>query len=292
MSSNLKTGTSLLLIGNCVLDQVWELEYFPQQDEELRALAQTRVLGGNACNSAQILARLGNQVELVSSLADDSSANWLLQQLANLGISTRFCLQKTGYSTPESSIWLNQENGTRTIVHFRDLPELTLRELEIIPLHNYQWIHFEGRNIEILQKYIAEHEFSTGPVSLEIEKNRPGMERLLPFVDTAIVSSAYLKSNNISADQCFEYFTEYNANLNIVCTLGDLGIVAKERSGMVFQLSAERVERVVDTVGAGDCFIAGLIHQLSRQQSFESALNFANKLAAHKIRFKGMRLHE
>lgn len=288
MTDYLNSQAAILLIGNCVVDQVLELEHFPQQDEEMRALSKNRVLGGNSCNSARILAKLGNNVEIVSSMAQDSTAEWLLQELSRLGISTSYSIQQPGYSTAESSIWLNRQNGSRTIVHYRDLPELSLDELNKIPVQHFQWIHFEGRNVETLLTYLQGPKHLECSISLEIEKDREDIEHLLPFIDTVIVSSAYLESKNISAEHCLETFSQYNSELNIVCTLGASGVVAKDRFGKVIHLAAERIEKVVDTIGAGDCFIAGLIHRLNQQDNFESALIYANRLAAHKIQFKGM----
>ncbi len=282
-------GSKILLVGNCVLDQIWELDHFPQQDEESRVLAKTRVLGGNACNTAQILAGLGNEVELVSSFAKDTTATWLLQELTSKNISTRYCIQKPGFSSAESSIWLNRENGSRTIVHHRDLPELTIPELKKIPFQLFKWIHFEGRNIDTLQSFLPDMTIGDFMISLEIEKQREGIEQLLPFVNTVIVSSAYLKSKNISANQCLRELTTINPNLNIVCTLGDSGLLGQDSQGTLIKLQAEKIEKVVDTIGAGDCFIGGLIHRLNQNDDFESALKFANHLAAQKIQFKGMR---
>ncbi|MCK4708534.1 MAG: carbohydrate kinase [Gammaproteobacteria bacterium] len=286
------TNSTILLVGNCVLDKVWELEYFPQQDKEMRALGSTQVLGGNACNSAQILAQLGDDVELMSSLAEDSTARWILQELKKLGISTTFCVQHAGCSTAQSSIWLNSQNGSRTIVHHRDLPELTVNELKRVPLEHYEWIHFEGRNIASLLEYLPQLKKLVCPVSLEIEKNREGIEQLLPFINTVIVSSAYLESKQITAEQCLKSLRKYNSELNIACTLGASGLLAQDHSGKLIHLAAEQVDRVVDTVGAGDCFIAGLIHRLHKQHDFESALIYANKLAAQKIQLKGMKFDD
>lgn len=280
--------STILMIGNCVVDQVWTLEHFPQQDEEMRALESTRVLGGNACNSAQILAKLGNNVELVSSLASDSAAQWILQALSGLGISTNFCVQHDDCHSAQSSIWLNSQNGSRTIVHYRDLPELSIDELKAVPFLDYSWIHFEGRNVEVLLQYLSEVTEFQCPISLEIEKDREGIEKLLPLVDTVIVSSDYLSLKNITAEQCFGNFRAYNKNLNIVCTLGESGLIARSSAAEIIKLAAERVDKVVDTVGAGDSFIGGLIHSLSQQQDFKTALQFASQLAAKKIQNKGM----
>lgn len=280
----------ILLVGNCVLDQIWELAQYPTEDQETRVLSKDRMLGGNACNSAQVLHDLGNEVELVSSFANDSTAAWMLNELASKGISTRFSsLKNTGISA-ESSIWLNSQNGSRTIVHHRDLAELSLRDLQKIPLQRFQWIHFEGRNIHNLQKFLVLQKNIRHITSLEIEKPRGGIEQLITSVNTVIVSRAYLQHRQISASQCIREFSLLNPSANIVCTLGESGVLAQSDQGKRISLPAEKVSKVIDTTGAGDCFIAGLIHRLTNQDDFESALVFANELAARKIQIKGLKI--
>lgn len=45
---------------------------------------------------------------------------------------------------PVSTIVINSENGSRTIVHSnKDLPELDYEHFKNIDLRNYSWIHFE-----------------------------------------------------------------------------------------------------------------------------------------------------
>lgn len=285
-------NNNVLIVGNCVVDQIMVLPHYPHQDEELLAEEKTMAIGGNACNSSRILAELGHQVSLVSSLARDSEAQWLLEQLSDAGINTEYCRQHPAYATPVSSIWLNQQNGSRTIVHYRNLPELALQDLQKIRAGQYQWIHFEGRNIETLRHYLPALMDSAIPVSLEIEKNREQIEQLLPYVNTVIVSSQYLSNRKLSAKDCLQALKRYNRCLNIVCTLGSSGLIAMDENNELYEIEAEPIEHVIDTIGAGDCFIAGLIDHLMEKKSFPSALRFANRLAARKIQYRGMTINE
>ncbi len=280
---------SMLIIGNCIVDQIWKIDQFPPEDAEFRALARTQQLGGNACNSAQILSKLGHSVELVAQLADDAEADWIQQQLSRLGIQYQYCAQSAHSQTPLSSIWLNEANGSRTICHYRDLPELSLAQLQQIDPDNYQWLHLEGRNIQVLQQYLPMLEKrSQFLISLEIEKPRAGIQALLPYVDVAIVSSAYLSQMQISAERCLDEFHQLNPQLQLVCTLGDRGLLALDANQQMIRMNAEAVERVVNTSGAGDCFIAGLISQMSQQIPFAEALSFASRLAASKVQQQDM----
>ena len=284
------TPLKILLVGNCILDQVYTLPRFPQEDDEIRALSETRALGGNACNSAQVLRQLGHEVYLMSSLAGDMTAEWIRQQLAGLKINTDLCQTFPDSATPVSSIWLNEQNGSRTIVHHRDLLELQLPQMQQLHPEDYDWIHFEGRNIQALTQFLPSLQHSGVSVSLEIEKRRTGIEQLIPFVDTVIISSHYLRQRKLSAIEAIEELKSLNSACQLVCTLGPSGVLAKNSSDEIIRLKAEPLAQQVDTLGAGDCFIAGLVSHLCQQQSFETALQFANTLAAQKIQHKGLKL--
>lgn len=282
----------ILLVGNCIQDQVFTLPRYPQEDDEIRALDTSLVLGGNACNSAQVLRQLGHAVNLMCSLADDDTADRIRKQLAKVEIATNLCLIYPGYSTPVSSIWLNQQNASRTIVHHRDLPELTYQHLLRINPEDFHWIHFEGRNIQALIDLLPGLQQSGVPMSLEIEKQRVDIEQLVPYFNTIIISSHYLKDRNISPQQTLNDLKQLNPKCNLVCTLGDRGLLAMNSEDKIITIDAEPVQRAADTRGAGDCFIAGLISALLQQYSFEAALDLANKLAARKIQFKGLKFEE
>ena len=280
---------SMLIVGNCIVDQIWKIDQFPAEDAEFRARARTQQLGGNACNSAQILSQLGHPVELVAQLADDAEASWIQQQLNRLRIHYHYCPVSAHSQTPLSSIWLSDANGSRTICHYRDLAELSLAQLLNINTDNYQWLHLEGRNIPVLQQYLPMlKQRSQILISLEIEKPRAGIEALLPYVDVAIVSSDYLTQMQISAEHCLRQFHQLNPQLQLVCTLGDRGLVALDATEQMIQMNAAAVARVVNTTGAGDCFIAGLISQMSQQIPFVEALSFASRLAASKVQQQDM----
>ncbi len=279
----------LLIVGNCILDQIWEIDRFPDEDAEFRAQSRLQQLGGNASNTASVLGKLGHEVELISLMADDTNASWLRQQLENKAVQTSLCPTVKNSITPVSNIWLNTSNGSRTICHYRDLPELSLQQLKQIQPDSYKWIHFEGRNIPVLLEYLPLlHNLHAVPISLEIEKPRADIEKLLPYVSVVIVSNDYLKQQHNSAHACIKQFAEINPQLKIVCTQGSKGLIAADEQKEIIELKAEAVVKVVDSIGAGDCFIAGLISRLSQRQSFKQALIFANKLAAIKVQHHGM----
>ncbi len=281
----------IFLVGNCVLDEVWQVDHFPQEDEEMRALERHRRLGGNACNSARILSQLGHSTQLVGTFAEDIDADWMLDTLQQSKIGCQHIQRIADSQTPCSVIFLNRQNGSRSIVHHRQLAELSPHQLAEIDCGSARWLHLEGRNIEGLKALLTLNRPDC-PISLEIEKPRPGIEALLPQVDLAIVSKAYLMASGQSAIQCLGRFQRINPALDLVCTLGEDGLQARSAKGENITMPGIEVACVVDSIGAGDCFIAGLIHQSLKTENFIDALRFANRLAARKIQHLGMNIDD
>ncbi len=66
----------------------------------------------------------------------------------------------------------------------------------------------------------------------------------------------------------------------VVIKLGASGALAVDREGVLTRSPAVRVERIVDPVGAGDAFAAGLLTGLLRNFTLEDALALANRCGA------------
>jgi ketohexokinase len=117
---------------------------------------------------------------------------FVLADLKSYGVGIDHCVYHEGKKLPVTTAIISRKTGSRTIVHYRDLPELTIDDFRSkIPLNNYRWIHFEGRNaaevskmIEIIEEYKSTlqcKEMIT--VSVELEKCRPELMTLLPKAD-------------------------------------------------------------------------------------------------------------
>lgn len=74
------------------------------------------------------------------------------------------------------------------------------------------------------------------------------------------------------------------------CTDGSKGASALDnKTKQISQAMPPTIEKVIDTVGAGDTFNAGIILYLSRHKSFQiaNALEFACNLATRKVAQQG-----
>ena len=276
---------NILGIGNAVLDTILTVPHPPKEDEEIRAINRIFSAGGNVNNTLYVLQQLGHQSSICTSLATDTEAKQLQTALKNRLISTKYIQKFIQGKTPNSFVTLNQKNGHRTIIHYRDLPEVSFDFFAKIPIETFDWLHFEGRNIENLTGMIniAKTFLSKQPISLEIEKSRKGIEALFDRVNLLIFSHHYAHEKGFSNGlDLLQYIQTSTPNTKLVCTWGEKGVWLADINQNIQHIKAEIVSPVVDTLGAGDTFNAALIHHLIQDKSLQEAVKLANHFAAQK----------
>jgi ketohexokinase len=274
-----------LLLGVAALDVVNETEGYPPEDSETRSLARREAPGGNATNTASVLAQAGHRCSLGAVLAPDPEGQRLEALIKARGIDLSVAHRPPQGHSPVSYITLNRANGSRTIVHYRDLVEYPQSAFEAVDLSGFDWVHFEGRNVVETRRMLqrARAMVTDQPVSVEIEKPREGIESLLDLADVVIFSGHYARGLGFEQPMRFlEQLRAEHPRPIFVCTWGTRGAVALDARGERCASPAYPPPVVVDTVGAGDSFNAGLLDALSSGQDLPSALERASRLAGKK----------
>lgn len=283
-------GGRVLGVGIATLDVVNEVDRWPAEDEEVRALAQHLRRGGNVTNTLVVLAGLGRACTWAGTLADDPQSGLILEDLRRHGVSTGGCVRHPG-ATPTSYVALSRATGSRTIVHHRDLPELAAAELAELPLGPFDWVHFEGRNPPETARMLADcrARWPGTPVSLEVEKPRPGIEALLEGPGVLIFSRVFARSRG--QEDPVRFLTEIRPGTGadlLILPWGADGAYGLAREGGVHHAPAYRPPAVVDTLGAGDVFNAAVIDGLHAGLGLDDLLARANRLAGHKCACPGV----
>jgi len=275
---------NILLTGVATLDIINTLSHYPKEDSEVRASAQHIQPGGNACNTAIVMQQLGLHTYLFANLADDVSTERVLSSLTKHHVNTSLCPIQANSVTPTSYITLNTTNGSRSIVHYRDLPELHADDFIRLNLEPINWFHFEARNCSQLLKMLTHAQSFNKPISIELEKNRENIDAIMQYANLLFISKPFAQSRGFKdARSCLEYFSAKFPDIIITCTWGEEGAYAYAQSKIIHQ-PAYSVNPVVETLGAGDTFNAGIIAAQIKQCNIADTLNFACKLAANKCK--------
>src|SRR3569623_1786090 len=137
----------ILGIGTATLDIINRVDGYPAEDSEVRALAQRISRGGNCTNTLVVLSQLGHRCDWGGVLAEEPDAARITADLDSYHIGLAPVRRIARGKMPTSYIVVNQRNGSRTIVHYRDLPEYGYDDFAAIDLDGYHWLHLDGRHI-------------------------------------------------------------------------------------------------------------------------------------------------
>ncbi|KAJ3458539.1 hypothetical protein FSOLCH5_010453 [Fusarium solani] len=152
----------LIVVGACYLDTILRnapptvVPFFPSEDSKLRATSLSIRRGGNCPNSLEVLEQLlvdhdALQLHLVSPLPNASSSA-TRRIISSFGpesnINFHHCIYRDASTEAASSyIIRSEESGSRTLVNYNDLPEMTRDEFEPIARSfnpgQETWWHFE-----------------------------------------------------------------------------------------------------------------------------------------------------
>ncbi|GAB6034816.1 PfkB family carbohydrate kinase [Galenea microaerophila] len=280
----------ILGIGNVVLDIVLSVDHTPQEDEEMRAHKREVQVGGNVANTLYVLNQLGHETAISATVGGDQEAKQILNGLKAHQIQTEHLQRYIQGRTPTSYITLESEKGHRTIVHYRDLPELSFEHFAKIEIEDYDWLHFEARNIDNLKGMlnIAKTFLTHQPISLEVEKARKGVEALLPQANVIFFSHHYAKQKGYSnAEALLNEMKKQLPQATLICTWSTEGVGYCAPNGPVQHQAAKTLPKAVDTLGAGDTFNAGVIDALLNQHPLDQAIEKGIALAARKCQQYG-----
>lgn len=286
-----KKRRRILGVGVAALDIVNEVVAYPAEDAELRSSSRRIVRGGNAANTLAVLAQLGHECAWAGILGSDAEGALVLKDLERRGVDTGSCVRHPTGSTPTSYVVLSRATGSRTIVHYRNLPELSAADFARVPLEGYDWVHFEGRDPKetlVMLRDCAQRLPGAG-ISLEVEKPRPGIESLFAGPDVLIFSRHYARSRGYADPRRFlcDRWGDTDARL-LVLPWGEDGAYAQSHGRAICFAPAHRPPRVTDTLGAGDVFNAAVVDGLLAGLAPPALLARCNALAGYKCGTMGL----
>ncbi|XP_037089384.1 ketohexokinase-like isoform X2 [Pollicipes pollicipes] len=300
----------VLVVGHVCIDIINYLHRFPEEDTDVgsssaqealggggnRCLDQQWQRGGNASNTATVLSLLGADAEFLGSIPKGSLCRFIEDGFGADSVAISHC-PRFEAQTPTSCVIVSQETGTRTIIHSnRDLPEVPAELVRSLPLAEYDWIHFEGRNInnvKLMIEYIrAERDMMKHKLTISVELEKPGrkeLEVLLSLGDVIFVSKDYAKANGFSDMETTvrDLKKRTPPGSVLICPWGEVGAAACLPDGSVVSCDAHSPPSVVDTLGAGDTFIAAAIWRLRRGDDVLSAVRAACRVAGVKVGVRG-----
>ncbi|XP_049956070.1 ketohexokinase-like isoform X2 [Schistocerca serialis cubense] len=293
----------ILCIGKVCLDELLYCDSYPVEDTVLRVLDRKLSSGGNAANNCKVLAELGVKSDLFGTLNVNSTTGSLIkEELESFGVNVNQCELIEGCEIPIAISIVNEGSGSRTFLYYtEDWPEVSYEAFLKIDLSQYCWIHVEMRKNDQLKQIVqritewnskraASGKHSPVPVSLEVENNDDRCLEVMPLADFVVVSKDFARVHgyNSMPEALDGLYGRLKPGATLVVPWAEEGAAARGPEGVFFS-PAFPPDRVVDTLGAGDTFCAGLMLALARGRPLEQSLKFACQVAGTKVGVRGFR---
>lgn len=273
---------SVLAIGQIVYDLTIELDGFPLENGKYEVNESIETGGGPAANAAFLLSKWSVDTFLCGRVGNDIYGAKILSEFHDVNTDTSLVKVLNNYNTSFSTILVNRNNGSRTIMNRKD-KNLNLHIDFTYLKKQPKVILFDGHELEA--SISAKENFPNATTVLDAGSVREGTLKLAPLSDYFICSEKfaleYCKMKRIDILKDSDYVIEKLKKLTagkIVVTLGESGLIYEDK-GSSKHMNAFRVD-ALDTTGAGDIFHGAFVYGLLRNISFEDNLKFASLTSA------------
>jgi ribokinase len=250
--------------------------------------------GGSGHNIAIGLARLGRKVSLIGSIGKDVFGKEIVNELKKNKVDLNFVSEIK--ETTGSSLVVIGKNKERSILINRGannfVSSIGINENNI---KKFRWFVFTSvignKSITVLKKAVdiaKKHNIKVvaNPSISMIKYKRKELKGLVKKSDIIIVNEeeAFELSGTNKVDKALIKLRKIGPSI-VVITLGKKGVVGFDGKNKYRQKTYK--VRVSDTTGAGDCFTAGFLHSLMKNNDIKRALKFGAATAALNLKTYG-----
>jgi len=277
------------IAGELNLDLI--LYGLPEQlapERELLADRMMLTLGSSSAILAHNLSALGSRVGFQSRIGHDPLGEISLQRLAQSGVDVSRVRRVEGKSTTGLTVILHHDTWRNILTYAGTISELTWEDLDLDYLADARHFHLSSYYLQrALLPRVSElfQQLKTRGLTISLDTNddpddrwEGGLQEVLRHVDVFL-------PNEREACKAAG-MDDLEAAIRKLSQVVPLVVVKLGRNGALAQRGTERFVRpsravkTVDTIGAGDSFDAGFLHEFVRGANLETCLASGNLVGA------------
>lgn len=291
--------SKVVCIGECLVD------FLPCGDMMFAAKA-----GGAPANVCACVSKLGGKGCYLGKLSDDAFSQFLLKELRECGVNTDYTVIDSRYPTALAFVTL--VDGERSFAFYRENTcdtMLSPDEISSEMLEQGDILHFCSVGLTqepSLSAHVRAAELARecgATISYDFNL-RPALwkskEQMLTTAREFAIYADIIKASDDELDALYgvdeerainEIFKENESVKVVLVTRGAKGAAVYDREGKKYSREAVATN-VVDTTGAGDCFIGSVLYMLANGTTLDAdglgrAVDFASKAASIVVSRKG-----
>jgi fructokinase len=263
-----------------------------------------RYLGGSPTNVAMNATRLGLNTIMVATVGNDGFGSYIAERLNEVGVNTDHLSVLDDKST--SVIFVSRSEGTPDFIPYRSA-DCCIYEEQITKdiLANTSIFHTTCFALSknpaqktILKK--AQEAYDLGcKLSIDLNYARKlwkSQKKAFKVIDAYCQFNPLIKiseddmlrlfEKELPHEEIFKFF--HDKGVDTVClTLGSKGVKLSQKGHEIIQMPAIKIDKVMDSTGAGDAFWSGFLFAYIKEKSTQECLDIALKLAALKLQNVG-----
>ena len=262
--------------------------------------------GGSVGNSIATLGQLGIPCNFIGKVGNDDFGKKFISEIQKT--NTHF-VSDLDYDKPSAkSFILITQDAQRTMCTFlgcaskiteNDVNERVFEDASILYLEGYLWdapqtILALKKAIKIAKENNLKIAFSLSDPFCVARHKEDFLSLIENDLDILFANENEIleltSSSKFSTTSLSDFFSK-NKKLTAAVTRGEKGCVVFENQKYL-ELKAEKIEKLIDTTGAGDAFAAGFLYGLINNYDINKSGYFANLLASKIIQKFGARFEE
>ena len=250
-------------------------------------------IGGAPLNVANRLQALGNEVTMISAIGEGGNGAKLLDYIKEVGINPNCIQVHNDYKTGKVKVMLNEKGSASYDIKYpRAWDKIRLTEINKNAVKNSDAFVYgslaardeSSRNtlfklLELANYKIFDLNLRPPYYTKDLLIRLMNQADFIKFNDDELYEvSGYLGSKYRSMEQNIKYIAQKTNTKHICVTKGQHGAVLLYDD--TFYYNSGYLIKVIDTVGAGDSFLASLISQLLNSVNPQEAVDFACAVGA------------
>ncbi|MCX8034982.1 MAG: carbohydrate kinase family protein [Candidatus Dojkabacteria bacterium] len=269
-----------LAIGEVVIDEIILLYDEIILSQKIEKADHQISIGGPSCAGAVYWRNAGFDVTFITSLGNDSDSKFIIDYLDSKRINL---IINRSLKTQKNHVIVELKNGRRTIIRDKiEKTQININNKLIESIKSADIIYLD-RHYNYLIETILKHKKSNSILIFDPSTDASELNiKILSQIEHPIVPWEFVVNfyNNAKLS-LYEMLIEFYKYLNktYIVTLGEYGSLIVEESGCIL-FPSYKIEKCIDTCGAGDIFRASFGHSLLEGKNIYEAIDFANKVAA------------